>query len=296
MTLQDGRTHRLLSDEGDLERMRALLRRLRERASVVDFEEQMLQPSIRARARLWLEGDECAAFAWVDDYDHLWFELDPSRATPRLERAVVDWGVESIRLPGQPGPRNLDASCEAGNTERLALLERNGFAALRQRSLCFARSLSEPPPEAAMPGVLALRPVRGQSEVDALVALHRACFGTDRMTAEARLALMRAPSYMAELDMVAMAPGGELAGFCVGGFVDETRPVGHTDPIGVHPNYRRRGLGRAMVAAVLGTLRDLGAETAELGTSSENLAMCCLAESLGYRVVSERVWFSLPVQ
>lgn len=287
---------RLLRDDADLERLRALLARLGQRASVVDFEEQLLQPTLRERVRLWLSGDTCAVFAWVDDYDNLWFELDPALADDELEQEVVAWGLASRRGQAEgPGPRNLDASCDARNRERSALLERHGFQPVSTRSLRYARALSAPLPDAPLPEGLTLRPVRGEGEVDALVALHRACFGTEHMTAEARLAIMRAPGYEPELDMVAVAPGGELAGFCVGGFADQARRVGYTDPIGVHPAYRRRGLTRAMMVALLGELRRRGAETAEIGTSNENAALCCLAESLGYTLAAERVWFTRVV-
>ena len=111
------------------------------------------------------------------------------------------------------------------------------------------------------------------------------------MTAEGRLAIMRAPQYDPELDLVAVAPNGELAAFCICGFEDSGRQVGYTDPIGTHAHYKRRGLGKAMVTAGLHALRDRGAKSAELGTSSENVVMQRLAEALGFIIVSESLWF-----
>jgi ribosomal protein S18 acetylase RimI-like enzyme len=112
------------------------------------------------------------------------------------------------------------------------------------------------------------------------------------MTVEQRLAIMRAPQYDPELDWVADAPNGELAAFCICGFEGSSREVGYTDPIGTHARYKRRGLGKAMVAAGLRALRDRGAKTVALGTSSDNAAMRRLAEALGSSIVSESVWFS----
>ena len=106
---------------------------------------------------------------------------------------------------------------------------------------------------------------------------------------------MRAPQYDPELDLVAVAPNGELAAFCVCGFEDSSREVGYTDPVGTHARYKRRGLGKAMVTTGLHALKDRGARTAELGTSSENVAMQRLAEALGFIIVSESLWFSRTV-
>jgi mycothiol synthase len=79
----------------------------------------------------------------------------------------------------------------------------------------------------------------------ALVALHRAAFGTDHMTAAERRAMMSAPDYDPELDLVVVAPDGRLAGFCVCGIPVEENAVtrrneGYADPVGVHPAFQGR--------------------------------------------------------
>lgn len=68
-----------------------------------------------------------------------------------------------------------------------------------------------------------------------------------------------------------------------------------TDPIGVHPRFQRRGLGKAVVTAGLRLLKSSGVVTVGLGTGSNNLPMQCLAESLGFVRVSEKLWFSKTV-
>jgi mycothiol synthase len=126
-------------------------------------------------------------------------------------------------------------------------------------------------------------------------ALHRAAFGTDHMSLEYRLAMMSTPQYIRELDLVAVAPNDELAAFCVCGFDDPARKIGYTDPVGTHPTYQRRGLGRALISAGLLTLKNAGANTVRLGTSSDNIAMQKLAAGAGFMCVSEKLWFSKDV-
>jgi len=84
--------------------------------------------------------------------------------------------------------------------------------------LQYARSLNEPISEYAFPPGFFLRHVEGEHEVESLVTLHRAAFGTENMTVEQRLAIMHAPQYERELDFVAVAPNGELSAFCICGF------------------------------------------------------------------------------
>lgn len=131
--------------------------------------------------------------------------------------------------------------------------------------------------------------------MEQLVTLHRAAFGTDNMTIEYRLAMMDTPQYVREMDLVAVAPHDELTAFCVCGFDDPDKSIGYTDPIGTHPSYQRMGLGKALVSVGLIALKNAGANTVRLGTSSENIAMQKLASELGFICVSEKLWFSKPV-
>jgi len=116
------------------------------------------------------------------------------------------------------------------------------------------------------------------------------------MTKEERIAMMNAPHYRADLDLVVEASNGDLAAFCVCGFYDMGKKSGFTDPIGTSPKYQRLGLGKAIVSFGLNQLKENGAEVVELGTSSENTPMQKLAEMSGFVRVSEKLWFSKSVE
>jgi mycothiol synthase len=115
------------------------------------------------------------------------------------------------------------------------------------------------------------------------------------MTVDYRLAMMNTPQYIQELDLVVVTPNDELAAFCVCGFDDPDKKIGYTDPIGTHPSYQRIGLGKAITSAGLIALKNAGANTVRLGTSSENVAMQKLASVLGFICVSEKLWFSKAI-
>jgi mycothiol synthase len=140
-----------------------------------------------------------------------------------------------------------------------------------------------------------MRRVTGEDEVEALVSLHRAAFGTDNMAIEERLAIIRAPNYAPDLDLVAIAPNGELCAFCNFEFEEGKKQTGTTDPIGTHQHYQRLGLGRAILSAGLRSIQVRGAVIAKLGTSSENIPMQKLAERVGFFCVSENLWFSKKI-
>ena len=189
----------------------------------------------------------------------------------------------------------LDCTCNIDNSHRIRALQKHGFTPARVRSLQYARPLDKPVIEYPLPSGFSIRCVKGKDEAKQLTALHRAAFGTNHMSTEYRLAMMSTPQYIQELDLVVVAPGGELVAFCVCGFDDPDKKTGYTDPIGTHPSYRKIGLGRALISAGLIALKKAGANTVTLGTSSENLAMQMLASECGFVCVSEKLWFSKAV-
>jgi ribosomal protein S18 acetylase RimI-like enzyme len=259
--------------------------------SLTDLAELLAAPGAAARARVWEDAaGRTVAYALVDSYDNLWFD----RISAAADDALIAWGVACARGLAAPA---LDTSCRAEDAPRSASLRRHGFIEQPIRTLRFARALTEPIPEPAPPAGYTIRPTAGAAEVPALVALHRAAFGTEHMTVEERMTWMRAPDYAPALDLVAVAPDGGLAASCFCAIhVDENRLSGRndgvTDPVATHPAQRRRGLARALLCAGMARLRARGATRAVLGTSSENVAMQAAARAAGYRIESERVWFS----
>jgi mycothiol synthase len=284
----------LLQSAADVDRLRGLIKRLAQPPTIIDFEELMLQPAVRARTSLWEQNRQIAAFACVDDYNNLWFEIDPGNTSLQLEKEIIDWGMACIKQLHAVGEEEnaLDTSCEAGDLLRIILLKRHGFEQGDIRSLHYRRTIDQSIPEPVFPPGFTVRCVTGEQEVDLLVDLHREAFGTSHMTRDQRLAIMRAPGYDPTMDFVALNPGGKMCAFCICSVEGDDHDTGHIDPIGTREEYKRMGLGQAIVSVGLRALQDRGARFALFGTSSENEAMQRLANKMGFVVVSERVWFS----
>jgi mycothiol synthase len=288
----------LLSDDRDIQAIREFMAGLPSKPTIVDFEEQVLLASIRGATRIWKDANHLVGFAFVDEYNNLWFETETGSASlDELETEIVGWGVICVqRRNAEKGTAHtLDCTCQATDSRRIHLLKKHGFTPEPVRSLGYLRSLDQPIIASPLPAGFSIRCVKGTDEVEQLVALHRAAFGTDHMSLEYRLAMMSTSQYIRELDLVAVAPNDELAAFCVCGFDDPHRNIGYTDPIGTHPSYQRLGLGKALISAGLLALKNGGANTVRLGTSSANIAMQSLAERAGFLCVSEKLWFSQDV-
>jgi len=277
--------------------------RIADYPSLVDLREALALTDVQENTRLWFDAnDRIVGFAFVDPYNNLRFEFDWQAAHPAAESEIVAWGLECIRRATRVSGESLtlDASCRDDDIERIALLERHGFVMQEMRSLRMVRSLDEPIPTPKAPAGFSIRHVKGEHEVEALVALHRAAFGADNMTVEERLAMMRVPEYDSELDLLALAPDGRFAAYCMCSISQEEnertgRNEGYTDPVATHPDFQRRGLAQALLLTGLRKLKQRGVEAAVLGTSSENVAMQRTAKAVGFCTQLTKLWFAKPV-
>ena len=70
--------------------------------------------------------------------------------------------------------------------------------------------------------------------------------------------LQRAPDYLREHDLYIVAPDGTFAA-CAIVWLDATNKVGHLEPLGTHPDHRRRGLAEQILWEGIRRLKARGA-------------------------------------
>lgn len=157
-------------------------------------------------------------------------------------------------------------------------------------------TLKQPIPAPQIPPGFTLRPLAGQSEVTEYVALHREAFNTRNMTVDWRERTLQHPLYSADLDLVVEDADGKLVAFCIGWMCDlNGEPIGQIEPLGVHPEHQKKGLGRAILLENLRRMQQHGVRNVLIDAESYNPASQYLYESVGFRDVSRTIkhfhWF-----
>jgi len=128
------------------------------------------------------------------------------------------------------------------------------------------------------------------ADLDRRVALHREVWHPSRHTAAGYRHMRTQPVYRPDLDLVALAPDGDFAAYCIAWLDPETR-VGNFEPVGASPRHRRQGHAAAAMAEALRCLHTLGATRATVGTFTDNTAALALYRSLGFTdAVRYRLW------
>lgn len=259
--------------------------------SIADIREMMGVPEIREQTMLWSDGaGRLAGFAILRD-QNLAFEVAPWAAGDEVGASIMAWaGGCVLRSGGKSGEGlALHISCRDHYTAQLALLERLGFTREPDYAVHLTRPLNGPIVAPQAPQGFQIRHVAGEHEAEALVALHRAAFGTEQMTVEYWLSMMRVPEYDPQLDLIAIAPDGAFASYATLIINEEEnrltgRCEGYVGSVGTHPSFRRRGLAKAIILAGLARLQARGVEFACSDTGSWNVAMQQTFLSIGFQV------------
>jgi ribosomal protein S18 acetylase RimI-like enzyme len=242
-------------------------------------------PAPLGAARIWLAGDEAIGVAWPggDQVDLL---VHPDHRD--IEDAMLDWAEarHRERHAGEGETPPFTTYTFDGDTGRVARLQRRGY---ERDAYCYRyrrRPLDGPLAAPTLPPGYTLRHVMGEADLEARVNVHRAAFAPSKMTAAKHRAVMAAPTYRPELDLVAVAPDGRFASYCIAWYDDVNR-IGVFEPVGTDPAFQRRGLSKAVLTEGLRRLQRLGARIAYVNTNGDNVAANPLYEAVGFRVVGE---------
>lgn len=95
---------------------------------------------------------------------------------------------------------------------------------------------------------------------------------------------MRSPVYNSDFDIVVEDSDGQFGAFCIV-WPDPLTRVGLFEPVGTHPDFQRRGLGKAVMLEGLRRLQGCGMRSAIVSTEENNPAAIKLYESVGFEVV-----------
>jgi mycothiol synthase len=247
-----------------------------------------------ANIRLWEDGSgELRGFAWFSPPLVLEWEVDPrfGRDTA-LEEQMLAWGESRRReLLENDDERLFLSSARDDDPERIALLTGHGFTRDDYHMLNMRRDLDQPIPDLAPPLGFLIRHVGGQGEWAERVETHREVWHPSKVTLEAYRRLRAAPGYIPELDLVAVAPDGALASYCIC-WLDPANRTGEFEPVGTRPAFRGQGIGKAVMLEGLRRLKAHGTRIAIVYSLGDNQASIRLYQSVGFQTLTRNYYYS----
>ena len=193
---------------------------------------------------------------------------------------MLTWAEARLAAARTGRPGAYATFVHEGDRPRRALLAQHGYSPAGAW-LYLQRSLAGPVPVPELPAGFSVRAVQGASDAPARAAVLAAAFGAEPQPARYEQ-FMHAPGYNPDLDVVAMAPDGQFGAFALG-WSDPVTKVGEFEPVGTAPQFRRLGLGRAVLYEGMRRLQAHGAEQVIVIVEAAEQAAVALYASVGLR-------------
>ena len=220
--------------------------------------------------RLWFSGPDLVAWGWaylphqvrrsdgsVQDVTgaYLAYQVHPGHAG--LVDEVIDWydgtaaGLERTVLPRAGDEFGLERWAAHGYAADPASLGDAGYwVQLNGRDLA---EVEEP----VLPDGFGFR-TAGEAGAEAAVRAHVDAWAPSTYTAEGYQGVRETAAYRGDLHILVEAPDGTMACSTIM-WLDEANKTAEFEPVGTHPDYRRRGLARAMLLHGMQLARAAGA-------------------------------------
>jgi mycothiol synthase len=214
----------------------------------------------------------------------VFLQVHPAYRTPHLEEEMLAKAEEDLFTLTPNGRKTIRVWVLEHDHLRQDIVSKRNYVESAQADYQRRRDMSMPIPEGPVAEGYTVRSLGGVEELPARSLVSWQAFHPDESDDAYEgwrwyYNIQRCPLYRRDLDIVAVAPGGELAAFCTIWFDDANR-TGAFEPVGTAPGHQRRGLAKALMSEGLRRLKRLGATLAFVGSWNE--ATHTLYSSMGF--------------
>ncbi|MGE5573550.1 MAG: GNAT family N-acetyltransferase [Bacteroidota bacterium] len=193
-----------------------------------------------------------------------------------IEEEMVEWAEANIAVPGADGAntRELVIWVHDNDPFRRGILGRRGYRQSEGCEFQTRMNLDAEVPPVELPEGYSIRSVAEGVDLDsrgeAVARAFNPSIDEHRISRqiEAYLMMRKAPSYRMDLDLVTVFHDTVVTSACIV-WLDERNRTGYVEPVATHPDYQRKGLGRAVVLEGLKRLKNLGARVAYVNPYGE---------------------------
>jgi mycothiol synthase len=205
---------------------------------------------------------------------------------------INDWMEEkSTEIARQQGYTSLQRMNVAETDQALReYLCSHGYQHVPEDMLALRCSLERELPAPILPEGYTLRPIEEIDAINRARAQHAAFQSSAPLQEylQKYSRFMASPGYPQGCDWAALTPDGRVAAFCIV-WPDPMSRIGQIEPVGTHPDFQHKGLGKAVMSAGMRYLHSLGMHSARICVLADNFPALKLYESLGFRTVN-RLW------
>ena len=220
---------------------------------------------------VWESGGQIQAIGIIQmPWSSLDYVYQP--AAEDMVPAIVDWAIQRSTAIAQEkgGDFTLCVRISPARAAHISLVEDRAYQLNDEWTIVhLSRTLTATLSVPDLPDGFSFRALRGPSEVEAYVNLHQTAFGSKAMQVGWRARTLEMSQYHPALDLFIVNANDQPIAFSIG-WLHPTESRGQIEPLGVHPDYQRLGLGRAVLLEGLRRLQVHGANVLSIDTYKFN--------------------------
>jgi gamma-glutamylcyclotransferase len=216
-------------------------------------------------------------------------EIDVFASSERDRAPYIEWAQRRLRGKGQV------AGVADSDLGLIDYLKSNGYQPGHVNRWYHWDLGRVEVPEPELPDGWELRHVAGEHEAGERRRASHAAFRSTmdpEMHLQRYLRFMRSPVYDPSRDLVAVSPDGQIASFMI--WWPDQSGIAQIEPFGTHPDFQRRGVGKALIHHGLRRMRDSGMTLCRVITDEPRTDATAFYESVGFQDVGRLRWWQRP--
>ena len=237
-------------------------------------------------AHLWRKDDGGLIGFFISENGKEYFELQVHPDYRFIEGEMLKWVIDDW----SKGKSEIVTYIYVHDTSRIRLLDKFYFDCQGVVGVDYRYHLENYVDSAKLEDKLRIESFSESYDFESRIESERLTFRRDSLNREWFETKAIAPGYSSDWDLAIVSPDGQVAAFCVA-WLDEKNSIAEIDPVGTHPDYRKRGLAKALLTDCFMRLNRYGIKKAQIQGFSEpanalyrSLMPAEENEILGYRL------------
>ena len=215
-------------------------------------------------AHLWRNDDGGLIGFFISENGKEYFELQVHPDYRFIEEDMLQWVFDDW----SKGKNEIVTNIYVHDTSRAKLLEKFSFDCLGVVGVDYRYHLENYVDNVDIEGNFRIASFSESYDVESRSESERLTVGRDTLDREWFETKTIAPGYSSDWDLAVVSPDGQVAAFCVA-WLDEENSVAEIDPVGTHPDYRKKGLAKALLTSCFVRLNRHGIKKAQIQGFSE---------------------------
>jgi len=193
-------------------------------------------------AHLWrTENNDLIGF-FISENGREYFELQIHPEYRFLEKEMLKWTIENWAQ----GKNQIITIFYKYDTARIRLFEKYNFECQGVVGFDYRYDTKNYTKGADIDSNFCIEAFSQSYEYENRIETERLTFSRDSLNREWFETKALAPGYSSDWDLAVVSPDGQVVAFCLA-WLDKKNKVAEIDPVGTHPDYRKRGLAKALL-------------------------------------------------